>query len=90
VPFGWKLCAGRLEGLGSTLSLRTDGSSPFVSNNGNYILDCAFAEGIEDPAGMESAINQIPGVVCNGLFIDLADEALVGREDSVEHLRRGG
>lgn len=90
VPFGWKPCAARLESLGCAPSLRMDGGSPFVSNNGNYILDCAFAGGIDDPAGMESALNQIPGVVCNGLFIDLADEALVGREDGVEHIRRDG
>ena len=39
-------------------------------------------------AATENAVNQIPGVVCNGLFIGLADQALVGRKTGVETLRR--
>jgi len=90
VPFGWKPCGERLRDLGCAPSLRMDGGSPFVTNNGNYILDCSFSEGIENPPAMELTLNQMPGVVCNGLFINLADEALVGREDGVESLRRDG
>jgi ribose 5-phosphate isomerase A len=89
VPFGWQPCRERLLRLGCEPSLRRAGEELFVTNNGNYILDCAFAEGIADPAAMEASLNQIPGVVCNGLFIGLADEALVGRDAGVESLRRG-
>jgi ribose 5-phosphate isomerase A len=88
VPFGWQPCRERLLRLGCEPALRKAGEELFVTNNGNYILDCAFAEGIADPAAVEASMNRIPGVVCNGLFIGLADEALVGRDTGVETLRR--
>jgi ribose 5-phosphate isomerase A len=89
VPFSWQPCRERLLSLGCDPAPRKAGEEFFVTNNGNFILDCAFPEGIRDPQGTEAAINQIPGVVCNGLFIGLADEVLVGRDDGVETLRRG-
>jgi ribose 5-phosphate isomerase A len=53
----------------------------FVSDNGNYILDCRF-EGIADPASLDGAIREIPGVVGTGLFVGMAQRVLVqdGRE----------
>ena len=85
IPFGRKVCELRLRDLGSNPVLRVTDGTPFVTNNGNHILDCRFESGIAAPARMESQINDIPGVVCCGLFIGLADRLLVGRADgSVE------
>ncbi len=89
VSFGWKLCEKRIEYLGCTPWLRVmNGSAPFMTNNGNYILDCRFPEGIKEPEELELHLTKIPGVVCTGLFIDLADEVLVGRENGIEILKK--
>jgi len=59
---------------------RKDG--PVVTDNGNLVLDCAFGA-IDDPAGLGRKLASLPGVVEHGLFVDLADEVHVGREDGV-------
>ena len=81
IPFGRKVCENRLQKLGCKPLLRTADGNPFITNNGNHILDCRFESGIEAPEQMEAAINDIPGVVCCGLFIGLADRVLVGKAD---------
>ncbi len=89
VPFGWKLCEKRLKGLDCMPRLRSiNESAPLITNNGNYILDCRFPEGIKEPEELELRLTKIPGVVCTGLFIGLADEVLVGREHGIEVLRK--
>lgn len=57
--------------------LRMKDGVPFVTDGGNYIYDCRFAEGIDNPFFIESRIDVIPGVVENGLFLNTAFEALV-------------
>jgi ribose 5-phosphate isomerase A len=56
---------------------------PFVTDNGNYILDCAF-ETIDDPDELEDALKLIPGVVENGLFIGIADLGIIAGPMGVE------
>lgn len=88
VPFAWKLCEVRLRSFDCEPVLRLDGDGkPFRTNNGNRILDCRFPEGIDNPPALEKDLNQIPGVICNGLFIRLADEALVGKSDHVARIK---
>ncbi|SNZ15740.1 ribose-5-phosphate isomerase [Natronoarchaeum philippinense] len=60
---------------------RKDG--PVVTDNGNVVLDCEFGV-VEDPANLAAELSAIPGVVEHGLFVDLADEIHVGREDGVD------
>lgn len=57
--------------------LRMKDGAPFVTDGGNYIYDCRFADGIDNPFFIESRIDVIPGVVENGLFLNTAFEALV-------------
>jgi ribose 5-phosphate isomerase A len=73
--------------LGAMPKLRTkpDGS-PYLTDNGNQILDCSFGA-IADPAALAHELNGTPGVVEHGLFIGLAKLALVGRGDRVDELR---
>ena len=59
---------------------RKDG--PVVTDNGNLVTDCAFGA-IEEPAALATDLASLPGVVEHGLFIGLADEIHVGREDGV-------
>ena len=53
-------------------------AGPVVTDQGNLVVDATF-DSITDPAALESQINNIPGVLENGLFVGLADEVLVGR-----------
>ncbi len=67
------------------LRVKADGS-PFVTDNGNEILDCSFGK-IADPPALARELSVTPGVVEHGLFIGLAKLAIVGRGASVEEIR---
>lgn len=62
-----------------------DGGKPFRTDGGNYIYDCAFAR-IEDPEALEEALRLVPGVLENGLFLGLADAAIIAGPSGVEVL----
>ena len=55
--------------------MRTDGQ-PFMTDSGNFILDCAFGS-IPEPEALDEALKLIPGVVENGLFLGIADAAII-------------
>ncbi|CAG0912078.1 unnamed protein product [Cyprideis torosa] len=87
VKFGWKTTAQNIVELledsdvaATGVELRKTGLSPFVSDEGHYILDC-YCEQINDPSRLSVRLNLIPGVVENGLFIGLADTVILGRKD---------
>ncbi len=63
------------------LRIGNDGD-PFVTDGGNYIFDCAFGA-IDDPESLDEALKFIPGVVENGLFLGIADIAIIGGPDGV-------
>ena len=88
VPFGWQATAKRLLGLvaGLTLRLRHDGQ-PFISDGGHYILDCVFGV-IEDPVHLQQQLDQVVGVVENGLFLGLTSQVIVGSRKGVSVLHR--
>jgi len=79
VPFGWSWCARRLGELGCPPRRRMEGGAPFVTDNGNNILDCAV-EPIADPGALQRRIAAIPGVVGTGLFLGMADAAFIEDE----------
>src|SRR5437764_1216236 len=81
VRFAWRDTRRRLLDPLSTAELRTDqAGDPVVTDEGHYLLDCGLpAEG--DLAALGDAIKATVGVVEHGLFIGLADEALLGRDD---------
>jgi ribose 5-phosphate isomerase A len=77
--FAWRPVQERLRTLECDPVLRrTSEGEPFVSDNGNLILDARFARGIDKPEELERTINNIPGVMENGLFLGLATEIVVG------------
>lgn len=88
VPFGLALCRRRLMELGCRPAVREHYGNPFVTDNGNYILDCSISP-LSDPASFEQAILGIPGVVGTGLFIGMADTVLVQDGDAVHVQQRG-
>ena len=86
VQFGWRAQVRWLESMGCSVALRGDEGSPFVTDNGNYILDCTFAEGIDNPSGWASACINRVGVVEHGLFLGMAHEVIVAGTDGVRSL----
>jgi ribose 5-phosphate isomerase A len=68
------------------LRTQPDGNA-YVTDNGNAILDCRI-QLIEDPAALDRAIQSIPGAVGTGLFVDMADAVIVGRDGGPEVLER--
>jgi len=87
VKYGWNLTKNKLQEFGCNVELRKIMDDPFITDNSNYILDCEF-EHIEDPEKLEIDINNIPGVVENGLFIGLADDVIVGSKQGIKTLGR--
>jgi ribose 5-phosphate isomerase A len=87
VPFGMALCRRRLADLGFPADVRREGGRPFVTDNGNVILDCQIKP-LADPAAVEQAIHAIPGVVGTGLFLGIADTVLIDRGDALEVRQR--
>ena len=77
-----------LEDLGATPELRvgTAKDGPVVTDQGLWILDAHFPEGIADPTALNRALGTRPGVLDHGLFLDLATDVIVGRPDgTVDH-----
>lgn len=81
VPFARGPVRRALVALGCEPVLRARFGRALTTDNGNEILDCRFAQGIADVAGLERAIDAIPGVVESGLFVGLAHVCVVGRAD---------
>ena len=68
-----------LTELGCTAELRVEDSLlPFVTDNHNYIYDCKFENGIENPREMDRELLEIDGVIDTGLFIDMASKVIIG------------
>jgi ribose 5-phosphate isomerase A len=88
VPFGWGSQRGFVERLGSRVSLRQTGSGqPFRTDQGNFILDCAFGP-IADATALARELGARTGVVEHGLFLGLATDLLVATDHGVEHATR--
>jgi ribose 5-phosphate isomerase A len=65
---------------------RISNNDPFVTDSGNYILDCAFGAIIE-PEALDEALKLVPGVVENGLFLDVADLAIIAGKEGITTLQ---
>jgi len=93
IPFGWQTSRALLEEmlismdvLGREVTLRMNGSAPFVTDEGNHILDLHLNR-IGNARQLSMVLNQIPGVVENGLFIDICDAVVLGFGDGRVEVR---
>lgn len=93
IPFGWTATQALLEEalvsmdvLGRKSSLRMNGERAFVTDEGNYILDLHLSR-IGSPRQLALVLNQIPGIVENGLFIDICDQVVIGFGDGRVEVR---
>ncbi len=86
LPSAWKQVQKTLHDLGGKGNLRMaqKKAGPIVTDQGNLILDLSFRNGIDQPDLLESQINNIPGVLENGLFVNLTDQVLVGKVENDE------
>ena len=80
LPGAWRQVQSQLESLGGMAQLRmaVKKAGPVVTDQGNLVLDVKFIGGIKESAALEATINNLPGVLENGLFINLTHQVLVG------------
>lgn len=88
LPFLWRETARRLEAQGLRWEVRGGAAAPFVSDNGNLVLDCAVAGGIAEPAVLGARLKSMTGVVDHGLFTGLATAAFIGDGSGVRVIGR--
>ena len=91
LPGAWRQVQQRLSAMSGKAELRMANrkAGPVVTDQGNLVLDVRFDGGIANPLDLERTINNIPGVLENGLFVNLADEVLVGEvANGVASVRR--
>jgi len=86
--FGWEKTLKKLAALDCTPHLRMNNDAPYVTDNGNYIVDCDFREIIQ-PEILHEQINSIVGVMENGLFIKMATKVVVGHENGDAEIFNG-
>ncbi|MBQ4827257.1 ribose-5-phosphate isomerase RpiA [Leisingera sp. M527] len=93
LPFGWQSSQALIEEtlvsmdvMGRTTTLRMNGDAPFVTDEGNYILDLHLKR-IGNARQLALVMNQIPGVIENGLFIDICDTVVIGFGDGRVEVR---
>ena len=93
IPFGWQTSQALVEEtlismdvMGRSSTLRMNGASPYVTDEGNHILDLHLNR-IGNPRQLALVLNQIPGVVENGLFIDICDTVVIGYGDGKVEVR---
>ncbi|WP_316244918.1 ribose 5-phosphate isomerase A [Oceanobacillus jeddahense] len=87
VPFGWELTEKRLADLGCQTALRYQEGERFISDNGNYIIDCQF-EIIDDPEKLHSEIKSLLGVVETGIFVNMVDEVIISKNGQLRSLKK--
>lgn len=88
IPFGYRQVQQQLQHLGlfHTVQLRRHDTGVFITDQGNYILDCQLRQLQTDAYALEQKLSNITGLVETGLFIEMADEAIIGYADGhTEH-----
>lgn len=81
ITFGYKQAQKKIMAMGcSKAELRQKENKPYITDHGHYILDCYF-EKINDPGSLDKYLNNIPGVVETGLFVDMATKIVIAYSD---------
>ena len=93
IPFGWQTTKALIEEtlvaldvMNREVSLRMNGDRPLITDESNYIVDLHLKR-IGNPRQLALVLNQIPGVVENGLFIDICDVVVIGHSDGRVQVR---
>ena len=87
IPFAQALVAKEIKAFGASVKLRPNKQGgTVITDEGHHILDCSFGQ-IADPRNLARQLEEVPGVVGHGLFINMADVVLIGKGDDVVELR---
>ncbi|MHA6250778.1 ribose-5-phosphate isomerase RpiA [Oceanobacillus sp. CAU 1775] len=87
LPFGWEVTARRIAAIGGTPTIRTRGGERFLSDNGNYILDCDFGL-IKNPEELHTRLKQLTGVVETGIFPNMTSKLIVAQANGVKVIEK--
>jgi ribose 5-phosphate isomerase A len=88
LPFLWRSTAERIAALGVSLVVRGGEETPYVTDNGNLILDLTIEGGINRPEELAAELKKVTGLVEHGLFIGMADTVIVGEPDGARAIGR--
>jgi ribose 5-phosphate isomerase A len=88
LPFLWRSTAERIAALGVSLVVRGGEETPYVTDNGNLILDLSVDGGIKDPASLGAELKKLIGVVEHGLFIGMTDTVVAAGSEGVRAIGR--
>jgi ribose 5-phosphate isomerase A len=83
IPLALNHVLDKLEALSGRPLLRKKSGAPFITDNGNYVVDVDFGL-IDNPRDLASRLNEIEGLLVHGLFLDLASIIIMGKQDGVE------
>ncbi|HET9781209.1 MAG TPA: ribose-5-phosphate isomerase RpiA [Candidatus Dormibacteraeota bacterium] len=89
LPFLWRSTAERIAALGVSLVVRGGEETPYVTDNGNLILDVTSEGGIKDPASFGAELKQLTGVVEHGLFVGMTDTVIAAGPDGARAIGTG-
>lgn len=89
VDWGWEGHVTFLEEQGASVALRKESDGgPFRTDNGHLMLHCRFQEGIGDPPALQAGLKARAGVVETGLFLGMAERAIVAGDNGIRVLER--
>ena len=89
LPFMWRTTAERIAALGVSLVVRGGEETPYVTDNGNLILDLTVEGGIKDPGAYAAELKKVLGVVEHGLFAGMTDTVMAAGPEGVRALGGG-
>jgi ribose 5-phosphate isomerase A len=90
LAFLWRTTAERVTALGVSLVVRGGEEAPYITDNGNLILDVTVPGGIKDPAELGTELKKVTGVVEHGLFVGMTDTVIVANGDGPKAIGRSG
>ncbi|KEK23132.1 ribose 5-phosphate isomerase A [Bacillus gaemokensis] len=86
VPFAWEQTAKRIQSFDCQTVLRIQNHKPFITDNGNMILDCVFPNRITKPIEAHQHLKMLTGVIETGLFIHMVDKAIITTTNGIKEL----
>lgn len=87
IPFAYNQVLNKFKNMDFSPKVRMKNNSFFVTDGGHYIIDLYLNE-IENPYELQNNLNSMPGVVEHGLFLNIVDTIIVGKENSVEIINK--
>ncbi|MCE5259340.1 MAG: ribose-5-phosphate isomerase RpiA [Chloroflexi bacterium] len=88
IRFGLRSTQAALERTEAAVTLRLRNGEPFITDEGNYILDCRYTPYIDNPPALAAALKTIPGVVEHGLFLGMAQAVVVASPNGVRVIEK--